>query len=164
MRRPVSSVLAVNLGLVLITAVPSAAQITTELDAYWAEVSRTVAEGDFDGYADLHHPDAVLVSLGSGSSYPIADALAGWEQGFVDTREGRAEASVEFRLIQRLHDGTTAHETGIFRYRLKPTEGEPVDALVHFEALLVKKDGEWRILMEYQKEPATEEEWEAADS
>lgn len=164
MTRKLSVVFGIVLGFVLSTPSMSAAQITDELDAYWAEVSRTVAEGDFDGYAALYHPDAVLVSLGSASSRPIADALAGWEQGFVDTKEGRATASVKFRLTRRLHDATTAHETGIFRYTLEPEEGESVDALVHFEALLVKKKGTWLMVMEYQKEPATKAEWEAAGS
>jgi uncharacterized protein (TIGR02246 family) len=137
------------------------AQVTTELDAYWAEVSRTVGEGDFEGYAELYHPDAVLVAGGSGT-YPIARALAGWKQGFDDTREGRAKAGVEFRLTERLNDATTAHETGIFRYTLAPEEGDDVIAQVQFEALLVKKDGKWLMVMEYQKGPATDAEWAAA--
>ena len=155
---------AASLILVAAVAVPATAQVTVELDAYWAEVSRTVAQGDFESYADLYHPDAVLVSLGSGTSHSIAQALEGWKQYFVDTREGRVEASVEFRFTRRLHDAATAHETGIFRYRLEPAEGEPIDAIVHFEGLLVKKDGEWLMLMEYQKEPATKADWEAAAS
>lgn len=130
-----------------------------ELDAYWAELSRTVEEGDFEGYAALYHPDAVLVSLGSGTSYPIAQALAGWKQGFDDTAAGRAEAGVDFRLTQ--HDATRAHETGVFRYTFTPEGGETTVAPVHFEAVPVKEDGEWLMLMEYQKEMATEEEWEA---
>jgi len=138
------------------------AQTIDELDAYWAELSRTVEEGEFEGYAALYHPDAVLVSLGSGTSYPIAQALAGWKQGFDDTAAGRAEAGVDFRLTQRLNDGTTAHETGIFRYTFSPEGGETTVAPVHFEALLVKQDGEWLMLMEYQKGMATEQEWEAA--
>jgi hypothetical protein len=138
-------------------------QVVAELDEYWAELSRTVAEGDFEGYARLYHPDAVLVSLGSESSYPIARALEGWKQGFLDTRAGRAEASVTFRFTQRFYDETTAHETGMFRYTLAPRDGTPVVALVHFEALLVRKDGEWLMMMEYQKHPATEEDWQAAN-
>ncbi len=137
------------------------AQVTDQLDAYWAEVTRTVEEGDFDGYAALYHPDAVLVNLGSGNSYPISQALAGWEQGFVDTREGKGTASVSFRFTQRLHDATTAHETGIFRYTYTPQGGEQTVAQVHFNALLVRKDGVWLMLMEYQKQPATAEEWDA---
>lgn len=155
-----ATVLVLMSGLYL--SAPAHAQVADELDAYWAEVSRMVAQGDFEGYAALYHPDAVLVSLNSGDSFPIAQALAGWKQGFDDTAEGRAEAGVDFRFTQRLHDETTAHETGIFRYTLVPETGEPVVAPVHFEALLVKKDGRWLMLMEYQKEMATEEEWTAA--
>ena len=140
----------------------AAAQVTTELDAYWAEVSRTVEEGDFEGYAELYHPDAVLVAGGSGT-YPIARALAGRKQGFDDTREGRAKAGVEFRLTERLNDAATVHETGIFRYTLAPKEGDDVVAQVQFEALLVKKDGKWLMVMEYQKGPATDAEWAAAE-
>jgi hypothetical protein len=150
--------------LLLIFFFPSVvqSQVIAELDDYWAEVSRTVGEGDFEGYGRLYHPDAVLVSLGSESSYPIARALAGWEQGFLDTRAGRAQASVAFRFTQRLHDETTAHETGIFRYTLEPEDGGQTVVMVHFEALLVRKDGAWLMLMEYQKQPATEEDWQTA--
>lgn len=152
-------------GLLLLTAAaasPAPAQVTAELDAYWTELRRTVAEGDYDGYAAAYHEDAVLVSLSGGRSYPIAEALAGWKPGFDDTHAGRMTADVEFRFTRRLNDAKTAHETGIFRYVSQQPEGEPEVALVHFEALLVKRDGEWSTVMEYQKEPATEAEWEAA--
>lgn len=152
-------------GVLLLTAAaasPAPAQVTAELDAYWTELRRTVAEGDYDGYAAAYHDDAVLVSLAGGRSYPIAEALAGWKPGFDDTREGRMTADVEFRFTGRLNDASTAHETGIFRYVSEQSDGEPEVALVHFEALLVKRDGEWLTVMEYQKEPATEAEWEAA--
>jgi ketosteroid isomerase-like protein len=136
------------------------AQTTSQLDAYWAEVSRTVEEGDFQGYAALYHEDAVLVSNLSGSSHPIATALDEWEQGFTDTREGRATAGVDFRFSQRLNNGTTAHETGIFNYQLETSTGDVTDQYIHFSALLVKKDG-WKMVMEYQQSVATVEEWNA---
>jgi len=148
--------------LFLFTPVTAESQVVAELDAYWAELSRTVADGDYEGYARLYHPDAVLVSLGSQSSYPIAQALAGWKQGFLDTQAGNAEAGVAFRFTQRLHDETTAHETGMFRYTFTPADGTPGVALVHFESLLVRKDGEWLMVMEYQQAAATDEEWQAA--
>ena len=159
MLRPLSLLL---VGAVLLWPSPSAAQGTDGLDAFWSEMSRTVAEGDFEGYAGLYHPDAVLVTLDPESSAPIAEALEGWEPGFADTREGRMAAEVAFRFTRRIHDATTAHETGMFRYVSHPRGGEPTPATVHFEALLVRVDGRWRMVMEFQKEPATEEEWEAA--
>ncbi len=133
----------------------------SELDAYWAEGSRTVGEGDFDGYAATYHPDAVLVNALNGKSYPIATALSGWKQGFDDVVSGKMKAGVTFRFSQRLNDETTAHDTGIFRYWFAMGEDEPSVSLVHFEGLLVKVDGEWKMVMEYQKSRASEVEWEA---
>jgi ketosteroid isomerase-like protein len=133
----------------------------TELNAFWAEVTRTVAEGDFAAYAATYHPDAVLVSGYKQTSYPIAAALAGWQQGFLDTQAGNMTANVEFRITQRFNGDTTAHERGIFYYSSNSEQGEATDAYIHFEALLVKKDG-WKMMMEYQITNASEEEWAAA--
>lgn len=133
----------------------------SQLDVYWDEVSRVVAEGDFDGYARQFHADAVLVNGISGRSYPIGEALAGWKQGFDDTRDGRMAASVEFRFSERLVGDATAHETGIFRYA-SAMAGEPERvALIRFQSLSVKVDGEWRMLMEYQMAHAEQAEWDA---
>ncbi len=131
-----------------------------ELDAYWAEVTRTVQEGDFEGYKALYHDDAVLVSTFSGDSRPIASAFEGWEQGFTDSRNGVVDADVEFRFSQRLNDETTAHETGMFDYSVQQSGGERTHQYIHFAALLVNKGG-WLMLMEYQKSPGTRDEWEA---
>ena len=148
-------------GLLLSFPGSGLGQTTGELDAYWEELARTVEEGNFEGYAAAYHPDAILVTDGSGSQ-PIASALAGWKQLFVDTAAGNARAAVKFRFTDRLNDETTAHETGIFRYSFAPRDGDEMVSTVHFTALLVKKDGAWRMLMEHQKTPATDEEWEAA--
>ena len=47
-----------------------------ELDAFWAEVSRTVAEGNFKGYSATCHEEGVLVSGSSQTSQPLSEALA----------------------------------------------------------------------------------------
>ena len=132
-----------------------------ELDAYWAEVSRTVKEGDFEGYAAGCHEEAVFVSGIKMAAYPLSKALARWKQEFVDTKAGKRISNVTFRFSQRLGDATTAHETGIFVYSFQQGTEEPRKEFIHFEALLVKKQGGWKILMEYQKSAATEAEWAA---
>lgn len=147
--------------LILVGTVETEAQVTGELDAFWADVSRTVAEGDFDGYSATYHPDAVVI-FGM-ATQSIAAALTGWEPGFTDTRAGRTTASVDFRFSVRRNDDTTAHETGIFCYEARPVSGEASAQCVHFEALLVKRDG-WKMLMEFQKGPATAAEWDALGS
>jgi hypothetical protein len=135
-------------------------QTTRELDAYWSEVSRSVREGDFKGYSATCHPQGVLVSGVKQTSYPLTQALERWKPGFDDTRAERMTASVEFRFSQRLHDRTTAHETGIFRYA-STRDGQETVAYIHFEGLLLKSSKGWQIMMEYQKSTATEAEWKA---
>ena len=145
-------------------ALPAASQsVLQELDAYWAEVSRTVAEGDFEGYAAAYHPDAVLVFASSNQSVPLQTALAGWQPGFEATAAGDMTASVSFRFSQRLVSETTAWEKGIFHYQSETDQG-PSGAMVHFTALSIKKDGTWLMLMENQMAEATQEEWDALAS
>lgn len=135
-----------------------------ELDAYWSEVSRAVGAGDFEGYTATCHPEGVLVAGTKKTSHPLKDALARWKQGFLDTKEGRMKASVNFRFSQRLGDSSTAHETGIFHYATEKPDGETTSEFIHFEGLLVKRDGRWLILMEYQKSVTTKAEWDALAS
>lgn len=149
------------IALLLAFPTATAAQVTDELDGYWAELSRTVEEGDFEGYGALYHPDAVLV-VGGQASMAIAQALNGWKQLFVDTAEGTAEASVEFRFTDRVNSEDTAHETGMFAYSFAPAGQEAQVSAVHFTALLVKREGKWLMVMEHQKQAASDEEWEAA--
>nr|MBR9810509.1 DUF1080 domain-containing protein [bacterium] len=131
-----------------------------ELDAYWAEVSRTVAEGDFEGYVTTCHPAGVLVSGKSKSSYPLASALKKWKKEFDETKAGEMKVSVDFRFEQRWGDDSTAHETGIFRYASQIKGGEETVAYIELEALLVKKEGSWKVLMEFQKDEKTKVDWD----
>ena len=131
-----------------------------ELDAFWAEVSRSVREGDFEGYKATCHDEGVLVSGSSKSCYPLSKALARWKPEFTDTKSGKMKASVEFRFSQRYGDETTAHETGIFLYSSTGSDGVPKQEYIHFECLLVKR-GDWKTIMEYQRSKATREEWDA---
>ena len=132
-----------------------------ELDAYWAEVSRAVGTGDFAAYEATCHPEGVLVSGSKKTSSPLADALKRWKKEFDATKSGEMKASVEFKFSQRLGDATTAHETGMFLYSATGADGKETREYIHFEGLLVKRDGRWKIVMEYQKSKGTRAEFEA---
>lgn len=138
---------------------------TAEIDAlYWGEISRTVKEGDFEGYKATCHENAVLVATAGKNkrSEPMTVALARWKQGFIDTKEGKRLDKVQFRFSQRLGDETTAHETGIFYFTSADSRGKLLsESYTHFESLLVKRNGSWQCLMEYQKSEATREDWDA---
>ncbi len=130
-----------------------------QLDHFWSEVQAAVQSGDYERYKATCHHSGVLVSGKKRTSYPLSKALAGWKQGFLDTKSGKMKAGVEFRFSERWGDETTAHETGIFHYWTIDANGNRSDDYTQFEVLLVKEDG-WQTLMEYQKAPASVAEWE----
>jgi hypothetical protein len=130
-----------------------------ELDQYWARVSQAVKTGDLKAYRATCHSDGVLVSGKGGKSELLSQALVRWSKEFADTKAGKMKAQVEFRFSQRITGKDTAHETGIFLYSSQKKGEEWKQEYVHFEALLVKKKGQWKILMEFQKSAASQREW-----
>jgi hypothetical protein len=162
LRRLVGAFISSILFTPTVSAESEAARLV-ELDAFWAEVSHSVEKGNFAAYSATCDPEAVLVSGTKKVSYPLSKALVRWKKEFDDTKSGKRESSVAFRFSQRLGDESTAHETGIFLYSFKQGDGEVQNEYVHLEALLVKKEGKWKTVMEYQKAPATEEEWKALE-
>jgi hypothetical protein len=150
-------------AVVIQMEIPNDSVRLAELDSFWTEVSRTVHDGDFEGYKATYHEDAVVVfTTGENkASVSIAKALVNWKQDFVDTKAGKTQNSVEFRFSQRVGDENTAHETGIFGFQSNDGSANTAPRrYIHFDALLVKKDNAWLLVMEYQKSAASEEEWE----
>lgn len=136
---------------------------TSDINMFWHEAARTVSTGDFAAYSALYHPDAVVVDTlaESNRTKPIAEALRQWKAGFDETASNFRTSSVAFRFSRRLHDAETAHETGIFRYISSSNKEAEKTTYVKFESLMVKKNAKWMWLMEYQREMATREEWDA---
>ena len=132
---------------------------TNELNAFWIEAERQVREGDFEAYSNSFHYDAILVNGISNNSIPIKEALDGWEKGFEDTRQRQMKASVEFRFSETIIGTSSAYQKGIFFYTSEYAEQSPVSVFIHFEVLLTKSNDIWKILMEYQKEYASYEDW-----
>ena len=136
---------------------------TNELNAFWIEAERQVREGDFEAYSNSFHPNAILVNGISKNSIPIKKALDGWEKGFEDTRQKKMKASVEFRFSETLLGTASAYQKGIFHYTSEYIGQSQVSVFIHFEVLLTKSNGIWEILMEYQKDYATIEDWNSLE-
>ena len=153
-------VIRLMLCLTLLLPAAFADERIKELNSYWAEVSRAVKVGDFEGYKATCHPDGVLISGKKKTSYLLAKALEIWKPGINATKAGKVKAAVEFRFSKRWGDARTAHEIGMFRYQHVDEKGVAKTEYIHLEALLVKKD-RWLILMENQKSSGTKEEWES---
>ena len=98
------------------------------------------------------------------STYSIRNAFDTWEQGFKDTKAGIIDADLELKFSRRVYDNDTAHETGIFHYYTIKESGERTDSFIHFEALWIKKQNKWIMLMENQISRASKSEWDSFNS
>ncbi len=133
---------------------------TAAIDAQvWSVVSATVVGHDIKGMGATYHPDAVVVT--PRTTTPVAGALAGWGQSMETMKKNGSRAAVAFRFSQRLDGATTAFESGIFNYAVTDSAGATTRYIIPFEALLVRSDGRWRILMERQMPASDEAAWTA---
>ena len=133
---------------------------TGAIDAQvWTAVSTTVLEHDIAGMTALYHPDAVVVT--PQGTMPVARALAGWGQSMEVMKRDGSHASVAFRFSLRQDGAATAFESGMFNYAVTDSAGATKRYIIPFEALLVRKDGRWLILMEHQLAAADEAAWNA---
>ena len=144
-----------------LSGILQAGDTAKELDEYWKRVSTAVRTGNLEAYRATCHQDGVLISGKAKKSELLSQALIRWGKEFADTRAGKMQADVKFRFSERITGKDTAHEKGIFLYSSKKKGEEWKKDYVHFEALLVKKGGDWKILMEFQKSSATQKEWES---
>lgn len=132
------------------------AEITRDV---WVPVAASVANDDIVAMGRVYHPAAVLVTRAG--TKPIAAALDGWGKDIVTAKKNGVRASVSFRFASRRDDATTAFETGIFKYSTTDKAGKVTTGYTQMEALLVKHDGSWRIVMEHQLDATTEAAWNA---
>lgn len=151
-RQPVECVPAVSAPGVSATS----SAIDTEV---WLPVCAAVASDDIDALGRTYHPAAVLVT--EAGTVPIGQALARWKQDAAAARQRGTRATVEFRFDRRQDDGATAFESGIFKYATTDAAGAVTAAWVPFEALFVRHDGRWLMLMERQLRAADEAAWNA---
>jgi len=138
--------------------------IIEEIDSSWAKMKRFINNGDFRKFKTMYHRDAIMVNGIKNSTYPIKNAFVIWEQGFIDTKTGSIDADLELKFSRRIFDNDTAHETGIFHYYTIKESGESTDSFIHFEALWIKKQNKWFMLMENQISRASKSEWDSFNS
>lgn len=154
------SLLSLSLGLVSPGGPRPTSPTSAAIDAdFWNAIAASVVADDIAAMARVYHPDAVLVT--AESTRPIRDVIVGWGKDMAANKAKGTRATVVLRFAIRQDDAETAFETGIFKYTLTDRAGKSTPSYRRFEALLVKKDGKWRGVMERQLEAATEAAWNA---
>ena len=137
--------------------------VELEIDRVWSELILSVKKGDFSKYKSFYHQDAVLISQTNQRTTTIKDAFIRWEEGFRQTQSGKIKTNLEVRFKKRLADKKTFFEEGMLKYWTTDSEGNDNISYLEFEAVWIKKDKEWLMIMENQKSFLDEIEWNKLD-
>ncbi len=133
--------------------------IQAELDAYWAEVVRSVVEWDLEAQKSAYHPDAIS-AFGDADSYSTRLMAELYEEIEADPdAQPPVNPGLEFRFSSRVHDASSAHEVGMYHFW---ADGRS-DFFGLVEAYLVKKDGRWVSLLDIRRgeNGRSRAEWDA---
>ena len=158
MRLSTSALLSLSVPLLFGAVVPSPTSAAIDADV-WTPVAASVVHDDIVAMGRVYHPAAVLVS--NKGTRPIASALSGWGKDIATNKAQGIRATVEFRFTKRQDDTDTAFEVGVFKYTIIDKAGVAKPSYRQLEALLVKHQGKWRLVMERQLDAVTEADWNA---
>ena len=150
-----------RLGLTVLILLGRAAhsQAAAAIDAeVWGPIAASVVHDDIAAMGRVYHPQAVLVT--NSGTRPISQALAGWGKDMVTNKAKGTRATVEFRFTKRQDDAETAFEAGVFKYTAIDKAGVSTPSYRRLEALLVRHEGKWLIVMERQLDAVTEAVWD----
>ena len=152
------------IGIFLVQSISAGVNVISQLDRSWEAMKNSINNGDFRKFKTMYHRDAIMVNGIKDSTYSIRNAFDTWEQGFKDTKAGIIDADLELKFSRRVYNNDTAHETGIFHYYTIKESGERTDSFIHFEALWIKKQNKWLMLMENQISRTSKSEWDSFNS
>jgi ketosteroid isomerase-like protein len=132
-----------------VTTAEALAEINRDV---WKPFVASYTAFDADAFLALYDPDLVRVDGGRG----WIGGLAGYG---VRTREfftmvgGRGDViDIAFRFVERIADGDTASERGVYRLEGTPP-GEATRVMFgRFHTIARKRDGVWRILFDYDSD------------
>jgi len=152
-------ILALPAGAAGQSAAPAgAAASTAAIDQQvWAAISASVVDQDIDAMAATYHPDAVVVT--PAGTTPARLQLPKWGKDMVAAKAKGETATVEFRFSKRVDNADSAFEIGMFKYTVIDGAGKATSYHIPMEALLVRANGRWVVVMERQFAAVTADDW-----
>jgi ketosteroid isomerase-like protein len=119
----------------------------------WSPFSNAWKNNDVKAYMAIHDEDLIR---SSGGQYPgiknFVEYASRYRENFGMNKVDKNLVSIEFRFIERIPGETTASERGIFHTTKTTAKGEVFDYYGKFHVFHRKKNGVWRILIDYDSD------------
>ena len=129
---------------------PTNPEYLRELDReIWKPFVAAFAAGKAEDYFALHSDGFVRVMADARRVEPREAWMTGTRGMFRHFAERGIKPSITFRFMERLANGQSASERGIFEFTTTDAKGATRRAYGKFHVISRKEGGRWRILVDY---------------
>lgn len=112
----------------------------------WSPFTQAFETFDYNLFDGLHATDLVRIS-GDGKHIQGKETyIAGYKERWKNKSRNQ---TISFRFIERLNNGKSASERGIYKLTLNPNTEQAQSYYGKFHVILKQIDGVWKILVDY---------------
>lgn len=130
-------------------AVAQSDNIETEINnQVWLPFIRTYNNFDAIGFMNLHSRDLVRVPIDSKKIYTFEEYSINNQQSNELSLRNKRKQAIEFSFEERIHNETSAFETGYYKVTASDATGKTRTFYGKFTVVLRKTDNRWKIVLD----------------
>jgi ketosteroid isomerase-like protein len=132
------------------TPKPADPELLRALDReIWDPFVAAYAAGRADDYIALHSRSLVRVLGNAKRIDPYGEWAAATRAMFKSFADKGTKVGIRFRLTERIANGESASERGVFEFTMTPAGGEARRFYGRFHVLSRREEGRWKIIADY---------------
>lgn len=112
----------------------------------WLPFTQAFETKDLDLFKSIHSSNLIRVNADGKKISDFDTYMSRYQDNW--ERSNRIQ-TISFRFLERLNDGTSGSERGIYKLTLHPNTSEEVSYYGKFHVILTKGGSSWKILVDY---------------
>ncbi len=104
---------------------------------------------DYSLMAEIHAKDLVRIPANQKVILDYESYINGYKKSFQEAKMKNETRSISLRFFERIVDDSVASDRGVYKFSLNKNTPEEINYYGQFQVLLVKREGKWKILMDY---------------
>ncbi|WP_259015786.1 YybH family protein [Emticicia fluvialis] len=114
----------------------------------WFPFIQAYQDMNADNLMRLHAKDLVRVPVDAGKILTYQEYALGNKQSNAYQQQQKRKQSIAFSFENRIHNATTAYETGFYRITSTESDGKINHYYGKFTVVLRKTEGQWKIILD----------------
>ena len=104
---------------------------------------------DYQLMAEIHAKDLIRIPANQKMILDYETYIDGYKKSFQEAKEKKETRSISLRFFERIVNDSVATDRGVYKFSLNKNTPEERNYYGQFHVLLVKREGSWKILMDY---------------